>query len=36
VLEKLAAGWLQREIDALLPDRWMLEHPEALRCERPA
>jgi transposase len=36
VLEKLAAGWLQREIDALLPDRWVLEHPEALRCERPA
>jgi transposase len=36
VLEKLAAGWLQREIDALLPDRWRLEHPEALRCERPA
>jgi hypothetical protein len=31
VLEKIAGGWPQREIDRLLPDRWIEEHPEALR-----
>jgi transposase len=36
VLEKIAAGWPQREIDRLLPDRWIDEHPEALRRNPPA
>jgi len=36
VLEKIAAGWPQREIDRLLPDAWADEHPEALGRERPA
>jgi transposase len=36
VLEKVAAGWPQREIDALLPDAWLRDHPDALRCEPPA
>ena len=36
VLEKIAGDWPQREIDRLLPDRWALEHPEALRRTRPA
>jgi hypothetical protein len=36
VLEKIAAGWPQREIDCLLPDRWIEEHPEALRRNPPA
>ncbi len=36
VLEKIAGDWPQREIDRLLPDRWVQEHPEALRHVRPA
>lgn len=36
VLEKIAAGWPQREIDALLPDRWLEQHPDAVRCPAPA
>jgi len=36
VLEKIAGGWPQREIDRLLPDRWIDEHPEALRRNPPA
>jgi hypothetical protein len=36
VLEKIAGGWPQREIDRLLPDRWIEEHPEALRRNPPA
>jgi transposase len=36
VLEKIAGGWSQRDIDRLLPDRWLEEHPEALRRNPPA
>lgn len=36
VLEKIAGDWPQREIDRLLPDRWLEEHPDALRRQRPA
>jgi len=36
VLEKIAAGWSQRDIDRLLPDRWLEQHPEALRRNPPA
>jgi hypothetical protein len=36
VLAKIAAGWPQRELDALLPDRWITRHPDALRCPPPA
>ncbi len=36
VLEKIAGGWPQRELDALLPDAWAAAHPDALRCPRPA
>ena len=36
VLEKIAGDWPQGEIDRLLPDRWAEEHPDALRCSRPA
>jgi transposase len=36
VLAKIAAGWPQRELDALLPDRWITQHPDALRCPPPA
>jgi hypothetical protein len=36
VLEKIAGGWPQREIDRLLPEAWAREHPEALRRQRPA
>jgi hypothetical protein len=32
----IAGGWPQREIDRLLPDRWIEEHPEALRRSPPA
>ena len=36
VLEKIAAGWPQKDLDALLPDRWREEHPDAVRCDIPA
>jgi transposase len=36
VLEKLAGGWPQRQLDRLLPDAWAAEHPEAQRALRPA
>ena len=36
LLERIAAGWPQRQIDALLPDRWRVDHPDALRCNAPA
>jgi transposase len=36
VLKKIAGDWPQREIDRLLPDRWIEEHPDALRRSRPA
>jgi transposase len=36
VLEKIAWGWPQRELDALLPPRWLQSHPQALRCTPPA
>jgi len=36
VLEKIVGGWPQRELDRLLPDRWLEEHPAALRHVRPA
>lgn len=36
VLEKIAGDWPQREIDRLLPDRWIEEHPEAPRRNPPA
>ncbi len=36
VLAKVAGGWPQRELDALLPDRWAATHPEAVRCPPPA
>jgi transposase len=36
VLEKIAGDWPQRELDRLLPDRWVEEHPDALRRQRPA
>ena len=36
VLEKLAAGWPNRRLDALLPDAWAAEHPHAVSCIRPA
>jgi transposase len=36
VLEKIAAGWPNRDLDALLPGPWLQRHPEALRCDAPA
>ncbi len=36
VLEKIAAGWPNRDLDALLPAPWLQRHPEALRCDAPA
>ena len=36
VLAKVAGGWPQRELDALLPDHWAATHPEAVRCPPPA
>ncbi len=36
VLEKIAGGWPNAELDQLLPDRWAEAHPEALRRTPPA
>jgi transposase len=36
LLERIAAGWPQRELRALLPDAWLAAHPAAPRSPRPA
>ena len=34
VLRRLADGWPQKRISDLLPDRWKVSHPEAVRTYR--
>jgi transposase len=36
LLERIAAGWPQRELRALLPDAWLAAHPAAPRSTPPA
>jgi hypothetical protein len=36
LLERIAAGWPQRALRALLPDAWLAAHPDAPCSTRPA